>query len=188
MKSWPLFELASTIIHEQTHATLFLRGQPDFNEELATFIGDEGAFEWLRTSFGEDSQEYRDARDLSHDSQTFAALLHELAQRLDAVYRGSASREDKLAEKSRMIEEFTKRLGGDLAMQFHTAGYRNLGSLKLNNAYLSLYSLYSDDIPLLREYWQTRCGSSLPRFMEAAKRLSRQGDVKALMRRELAGG
>ena len=100
----------------------------------------------------------------------------------------SALREEKLSEKARIIEEFTNRLGGDLASRFHTAGYRNLGSLKLNNAYLSLYSLYSDDIPLLHEYWQTRCGSSLPRFMEAAKRLSRQGDVKALMRRELAGG
>ena len=188
MKAYSPFELASLIIHEQTHATLFLRGQPDFNEELASFVGDEGAFEWLRARFGEESREYHDARDSYEDSLTFIALLKDLANRLGTVYRGDSSKVEKLAEKSDMIEDFTRRLGGELASRFHTDGYRKLGGLRLNNAYLSLYSLYSDDIPLLREYWQTRCGSSLPRFMEAAKRLAKQGDVKVLMRKELSGG
>jgi predicted aminopeptidase len=188
MKTYSSFELASLIIHEQTHATLFIRGQPDFNEELATFVGDEGAFEWLRARYGEDSREYRDARDSYEDSQTFTAFLKDLSQQLDTMYKGGGSRDQKLAEKARMIAGFTQRLGGDLAPRFHTEGYRNLGTLRINNAYLSLYSLYSDDIPLLRQYWQTLCGSSLPRFMDAAVRLAKQGDVKALMKKELSGG
>ncbi len=188
MKTYSLFDLASLIIHEQTHATLFLKNQPDFNEELATFVGDEGAFEWMRARYGEDSPEYRDAQESYADSQTFVALLNELHQQLDTVYKGSASREEKLADKARIIADFTQRLSGELASRFHTESYRNLGRLKLNNAYLSLYSLYSDDIPLLREYWQTRCGSSLSRFMQEAKRLAKLGDVKALMRKELSGG
>ncbi len=187
MKSYSTFGLASLIIHEQTHATLFLKGQPDFNEELASFVGDEGAFEWLRARFGEDSPQYRDARDSYEDSQTFTALLAELAGQLDAVYKGNASRPEKLAEKERIIADFTQRLGGELAARFHTKAYSSLGRLQLNNAYLSLYSLYSNDIPLLRAYWQTKCGSSLPRFMDAMKRLAKQGDVKSQIRKELAG-
>ncbi|HTU01686.1 MAG TPA: aminopeptidase, partial [Candidatus Sulfotelmatobacter sp.] len=71
MDGYSPYELASTIIHEQTHATLFLRGQPQFNEELATFVGDEGAFEWLRATYGADSPEYQDALDQTADSATF---------------------------------------------------------------------------------------------------------------------
>ena len=62
MKGYSPFELASLIIHEQTHATLFVKGQPEFNEELATFVGNEGAFEWLQAAYGGDSAEYRAAR------------------------------------------------------------------------------------------------------------------------------
>jgi predicted aminopeptidase len=32
-------EIANLIIHEQAHATLFVKGQSDFNEEFATFVG-----------------------------------------------------------------------------------------------------------------------------------------------------
>jgi predicted aminopeptidase len=52
----------------------------------------------------------------------------------------------------------------------------------LNNAYLSLYSLYSDDIPLLRAWFEQRCGSSLKRFMESMKEIAAHGDVKAQLR------
>ena len=39
MSKYSPYELASTIIHEQTHATLWVKGQTDFNEELADFVG-----------------------------------------------------------------------------------------------------------------------------------------------------
>jgi predicted aminopeptidase len=186
MERYSLFELASTIIHEQTHATLFVKGQPEFNEELATFVGDEGAFEWLAARYGADSAELRAAREEYEDSQTFISLLQGVAHTLTALYNGPASRGEKLARKAEILEEFRKSLAGEAASRFHTEGYRKLGSLSLNNAYLSLYSLYSDDVPLLRSYWQERCGSDLRRFMKAAEALAKKGDVKALMREELA--
>ena len=52
----------------------------------------------------------------------------------------------------------------------------------MNNALLSLYSLYSDDVPLLRSWFEERCGSSLRRFMESMKELAKHGDVKAQIR------
>jgi predicted aminopeptidase len=187
MKKYTPFQLASLIIHEQTHATLFLKGQPEFNEELASFVGDEGAFEWLKGRYGTDSKEYRAAVEENADSETFTALLRNLSGELDSLYRGSQSREEKMLRKAEIIGHFKNRLAGDLASRFHTDAYRSLGALSLNNAFLSLYSLYSDDIPLLRAYWERRCDSSLRRFMEAMKALAGRGDVKALMREELAG-
>jgi predicted aminopeptidase len=186
MKKYPPFELASLIIHEQTHATLFVKGQPQFNEELAVFVGDEGAFEWMREKYGPQSKEYLDAVDQQADSTTFIDLLHGLSDELAAVYKGPLGREEKLSRKAQIIDGFQKRLGGELAARFRTEGYRDLGKLRLNNAYLSLYSLYTDDVPLLRSFWERRCGSSLRTFMQAAIALAKKGDVKAQMREQLA--
>jgi len=187
MKKYSLFELASMIIHEQTHATLFLNGQPQFNEELAVFVGDEGAFEWLSAKYGKDSEEYQAAVAEHEDSQTFISLLQTLSGELEGLYSATGTRAEKLARKAEIIGEFRKRLSGDLASRFHSSSYKDLGKIPLNNAYLDLYRLYSSDIPLFRAYWALRCDSSLSRFMKAEKYLAAHGDVKALMRQSLTG-
>jgi predicted aminopeptidase len=188
MKGYSAFQLASLIIHEQTHATLFLKGQPEFNEEMASFVGDEGAFQWLRGAYGEDSSEYLGARDSQADSELFLSLLRGLSARLRAVYDGASPREDKLSRKARIIDEFRLSLTGDRAPRFRTPAYGKLATIPLNNAFLSLYSLYNDDIPLLRTWFDQRCGGSLPRFVESMKALAAHGDVKAQVRAELARG
>ncbi len=186
MKRYSVFQIASLIIHEQTHATLFVKGQPQFNEELASFVGDEGAFEWMRAKYGADSPEYRGAVAENEDADAFTAMLHELSVRLGTVYDGGASREQKLREKARIIDGFRKSLVADAPLKFKTEAYRKLGSYPLNNAVLSLYSLYTDDVPLLRSYWQRRCGSDLRTLIAAARRLAAKGDVPTLMRQELS--
>ena len=120
MRKYSPFQIASLIIHEQTHATLFVKDQPDFNEELANFVGDEGAFEWLRTKYGEDSPFYHDALDEYADSQTFVGLLQGLSTELKGLYGEDISREEKLAGKKRIIDAFQTKLSGELAAGFHT--------------------------------------------------------------------
>jgi predicted aminopeptidase len=188
MEKYSTFEIASLIIHEQTHATLFLKGQPDFNEELASFVGDEGAFEWMRSRFGEESPEYREAADQYADQAAFVSLLHDLSQKLGAIYAEPITRQEKLDRKAQSIKEFNAMLAEKRTTLFRTEAYRSIGDLSLNNAYLSLYSLYSEDVPLLRSYWEKVCGSSLKRFIEQAKALAKRGDVKAQMRQALAAG
>jgi predicted aminopeptidase len=185
MEGYSAYQLASVIIHEQTHATLFVKGQPQFNEELASFVGDTGALLWIGSAFGKESAEYREAVDSSADEETFTALLKGLAQRLTAVYDGPLAREEKLARKAEIIAEFKKGLANGDAPRFRTRGYENLSALPVNNALLSLYSLYSDDVPLLRSYCERMCGGDLGRFLEAARGLARAGDVKAQMRKAL---
>jgi predicted aminopeptidase len=188
MATYSPFELASLIIHEQTHATLFVKGQDQFNEELATFVGDEGAFLWLRDVYGGDSAEYQTAADEQTDGDRYASMLRALADELDAVYRGALPAQDKLGEKATLIGAFRERLARERATLFRSEAWRGIKDQPIDNAYLSLYRLYLQDIPLLRAYWQERCGSDLKRFMQAARGLARKGDVKALMRSELSGG
>ncbi len=185
MKRYSPFQLASLIIHEQTHATLFLKGQPDFNEEMASFVGDEGAFEWLRATYGEASPGYRAALDDKADSELFVSLLRGLAARLAPVYSSGLGREEKLAQKKTIIDEFKAGLADSRAAGFRTDAYAHLEKIPLNNAYLSLYRLYTSDVPLLREWFQQRCDGDLRGFMASMKELAGRGDVKSQIRAAL---
>ena len=185
MKKYSSFELASLIMHEQTHATLFVKGQAQFNEELATFVGEEGALAWLRDAQGVDSPAYRAALNEIADSETFVALLRELAGTLDREYRAPLSREEKLARKGEIIAAFRRSFENGKGERFRTEAYRAMDAPQVNNAYLSLYSLYSDDVPLIRSYCQKVCGGDLRRLLADAKAFARRGEVKAQMRRAL---
>ena len=44
--------LVETILHELVHATVYVRNQPDFNEGVASFIGDEGSVRFYAATNG----------------------------------------------------------------------------------------------------------------------------------------
>jgi predicted aminopeptidase len=185
MKKYSPFELASLLMHEQTHATLFVKGQAQFNEELATFVGEAGALAWLRDAQGVDSPASRAALDEIADSETFLSLLRDLAGTLGSEYRAPLSREEKLARKREIVAAFQRSFETGKGARFRTEAYRTMAAPQVNNAYLSLYSLYSDDVPLIRSYCEKLCGGDLRRLLADAKAFARRGDVKAQMRRAL---
>ncbi|GHT80374.1 hypothetical protein FACS1894130_11490 [Spirochaetia bacterium] len=43
MRDYPVHELADLLIHELLHATVYLKGHSQFDEELAEFVGREGS-------------------------------------------------------------------------------------------------------------------------------------------------
>jgi predicted aminopeptidase len=183
MRDYSPLELAALIIHEQVHATLFVKGQPDFNEALATFVGDEGALEWIGREYGERSTEYASAIDARADADILAGLLRGLANELDTVYRGPGSRKEKLARKADILGAFTARFASERGTLFRTESYREArGDITINNAVLSQYLLYNDDVPLLRSYWERVCGGDLHRFVLSIRALAGHGDLMDLVR------
>jgi len=185
MQSYSAYELASLILHEQTHATLFVKGQTQFSEELASFVGQQGALDWLAQTRGRDSAEYREALDQIADEQAFESLVRGLYAELDEVYRSALSREQKLERKGELIAAFQADFESGKQARFRTEAFRSMRAPRLNNAYLSLFSLYSDDVPLIRSYYEKLCGGDLRRLLAEAKAMARQGDVKEQIRRAL---
>jgi predicted aminopeptidase len=52
MLDWEEATLANLILHEMTHATIYFKGGTDFNEQMATFVGNRGAIDFLLEKYG----------------------------------------------------------------------------------------------------------------------------------------
>jgi predicted aminopeptidase len=186
MERYSPFDLANLIIHEQTHATVFLQGQSQFNEELAGFVGEEGALEFLRGRYGIDSAVYREAVSGIADSEIFLGFLKRLRGALEAVYEEQISRDEKLERKKELIAAAKREFIAEVVTLFKTEEYRASGEPAINNAYISLYDLYTGDALLLRRYFSAMCGSDLAGFMRRITLLAKSGgDVRESMRKEL---
>jgi predicted aminopeptidase len=174
MKSYPVRQLADVLIHEQLHATVYLAGQSQFNEELAEFVGGEGARLYIEKTFGRDSPEYRALVDGKADSAAFVAFIHELIAELDIIYQGTLPREEKLREKERIIARAQERFTAEYQQRFKGEQYRFFSSMTINNAYLELYRLYYSGGDYLASLYE-RCGKDLRRLITAAAAIKSAG-------------
>lgn len=100
-------DLASLIIHELTHGTLFVKDSVTFNENLASFIGDRGAIMFLEEKYGEGSNEVRKFKADIADEERFKQYMLKAAKGLDSLYRSMTESEvvQKQKLKSEMIEK-----------------------------------------------------------------------------------
>jgi predicted aminopeptidase len=80
-------DLASLIIHEMVHTTVFIKDSIDFNENLANFIGDWGAGEFLKHKFGTDSREFNEYFYEDDDYTLFAQHMLRGTMVLDSLYK-----------------------------------------------------------------------------------------------------
>jgi predicted aminopeptidase len=177
MRSYPPERLADLLIHESLHATVFLKGHAQFNEELAEFVGSEGARLYMESRFGIDSEEYRRMIDAKADNAAFLAFLRELIGELEALYAGADSKEEKLRKKDGIIGAAKIRFADEYSRRFKSENYRGFSGLPVNNAYLELFRLYYGGGDFYRELY-VRSGRDLPRFIAAAKTLNRKENPK----------
>jgi predicted aminopeptidase len=185
MRDYSVYRLANLIIHETLHATVYLKGHSQFNEELAEFVGSEGARLYVEKTFGRDSEEYREMANGERDSAAFIAFLQSLIAELDALYQSGVPREEKLQKKEAAIRSALERFDAGYDTLFKSDNYRGFSKLPVNNAYLELYRLYYGGNVFYKDLYE-RSGADLFRFIAAAKTLTvRDGDPKKQLERAL---
>ncbi len=175
LKSGPV-ELAETILHEMTHATLYARGQPAFNETLASVVGKRGAAAFVEETFGADSPEATKARALIRDERKFSRFIDDLAGRVSGLYERSSTDEEALARREQV---FARGLAGfrELERELETERFKGFGAGGINNAYLLVVSLYHRHFNLFEAVLEAR-GGSIPEVLEVFRKLSEQeGDL-----------
>ncbi|MFN3839319.1 MAG: aminopeptidase [Cyclobacteriaceae bacterium] len=159
-------DLASLIIHEMVHATIFVKDSVDFNENLASFIGDRGAEQFLMYYFGQDSKEYQQF--ILEDKEFWAYAEHMLRgfNYLDSLY---TTIQDLPTEKK--LEAKTIAIGRII----QTADTLNLSTLskpselyksKLpNNAFFMGFKRYRSRQDDFLEEWKSRFNSDLKKYI-----------------------
>jgi predicted aminopeptidase len=118
-------QLAELIIHEMLHATVYIPGNTDYNENLATFVGEQGALRFLRSHFGENSIQHREYIYSKSDEELYGNYMLQSAEALDSVYQTFSVREP-LKEKLRKKYHFILKIvqGIDALPLYHPERYR----------------------------------------------------------------
>ena len=184
MRNYSPARLADLIIHESLHATVFVKGRVQFNEELAEFIGSEGARLYIESRYGADSDEYRAIFASEADNKKYVAFIQELIAELDALYASDIDRGQKLAQKAAIINAAQKRFTAEYENLFSNDNYRGFAELPVNNAWLELYRLYHSPDNFFADLYE-ESGSNLPAFIAAAKTVKKKGNPRAQLAQAL---
>ncbi len=136
--------LAELIFHELTHDEIFIKDSVDFNENLASFFGQEFTKMLLKKQpekFKSDYEEY-----LTHleDKHALNQFIRNYLPKFDSLYQyiGPLSITEKENQKYNLIQKFK----GDLRNQkFKTPKYQKFikDEIEVNNAYLLSFKRYS---------------------------------------------
>jgi predicted aminopeptidase len=103
--------LVTTVLHELFHQTLYVPGEPAFNESAATFAGERGAVAFFCTGPGADAARCETARTEWAATRARARVLERLAARLRRLYASHPA----LHERERAREALARLAARSLA-------------------------------------------------------------------------
>jgi predicted aminopeptidase len=161
-------DLANLIIHEMSHATIFVKDSIDFNENLATFIGDRGAEQFLLSVYGPDSKEYTTYMNEDRDYLMFSDHMLRGAEKLDSLYRTLT--DDPIAVKSKRKKEMIQKIVNSLDT-LSLRGKASKPSLRYqeylpNNAYFMNFMRYQAKQDIFFDEWKNEFNSDLKAYIE----------------------
>ena len=126
--------LVETLFHELVHATVFVPSEPEFNEGVARFIGQEAA-----ARFYDD----RDSRVRVSEDRQIAAEVLTFRERVAALYRDSRVPGDATARRAALERDLRARLA---ELPLATRDARQVAEqARLNDACLALSGTYAAD-------------------------------------------
>lgn len=188
MKKYSEDEIAELIFHESAHATLYIKGASQFNEEFATFIGREATLAYLETIYGKDSTLIKKRIEQEHDHKLFIQFLQETARQLEIIYNNtSLTKTEKLSLKQKIIDQRADEYETTMAQLFINPNYVIFNMRSINNAYIDLYRLYEDDLSLYEQWFREKSQSDIQTFIADMKKLAKvyTSNIKDAMKKEL---
>ena len=193
------YDLVNTIIHESVHATLYIKSQADFNERLATYIGNVGADLFFIEREGASSPTLNTAKKENEDEEKFSKFISKEIDLLKKWYEDQApllnSDETKvrgtfLEKRAARLAEIPKRFEADLRPTLKSERYadyvaRELDATTLNNARLLAWKLYVYDLSDFERVYDS-LGRDPRKLIEFAKSLEKEKDPEAKLKATVA--
>lgn len=165
-------DLVNTIIHETVHATIYIKNNADFNERLATFLGNYGAEHFYLIKEGPHSQTLQKIKNGNEDDKIFSKFISSELDDLKKWYANIPDEdktEDARIERLNLIKDnfYTK-----IHPNLKTKGHYGFNKSPLNNARLLVMKTYLENLDSF-ELLMNKCKSSYPCFLEKVMSLEK---------------
>jgi predicted aminopeptidase len=166
--------LANLILHELTHGTLFVKNDLELNENLASFVGDLGAIQFLKQKYGPESKELRTYEFSKKYNDAYSQHMLRGISKLDSLYNSfEKSRYDSLT-KDKLKNQVILKILTDADTLFadkKTLKTKSRWDAKNmpNNAYFISYQTYKSKQNMFREEFETRFNSDFKKYLSYLK-------------------
>jgi len=174
MLRWDKVTLANLILHEMTHSTIYFKGRTDLNEQIATFVGNQGAIDFLSEKFGKGSREVVEATHCQEDDLVFSLWIDQACQQLSNFYAGEISRDEKLRGREELFRRLKENFKETMA-SFKTDSYKNFEKMEMNNAVFLAYRRYIHRLGNFQTLY-AYFGGDLRRTIEFLKEIQGSGE------------
>jgi predicted aminopeptidase len=160
--------LVETLLHELVHLTVYLREQADFNEGVASFVGEEASVRFYARA-GREAEAARRRLEVEEGRRVDALVLG-LRERVQALYAEAPPGAARAEARARLEVEARAEAA---ALPLATRDAAQLAErLRLNDACLALAATYTADLPLFAARLETLDGdlaAFVARLREAAE-------------------
>lgn len=166
MLHYPDFKLIELLFHELAHATLFFKGNIEFNENFATFVGRVGLLQYLRHRDGENSAQSQEALAYYDDEAIQNSWMLQLYETLDDLYKSKLSAKQKQFNKRKII---WRSIMAYRNLPFKTGYFGGQTWRDLNNARIMSFKRYNFEQDTLTESFK-QSGSSWAAWFDKLRR------------------
>jgi predicted aminopeptidase len=150
-------DLVEVTIHESAHATLYIKNSADFNEQLATFLGQEGTRRFFLKKEGPGSPTLKRIADEAADQKLFSQFLKTELAELKTWYAQNTGTNAEVA-KAHRLKELQVRFQTHLKKKLKTSRFDYFVKMPLNNAILLGLGTYMEDLSLFQKLLDKKNG------------------------------
>ena len=137
--------LVEVLLHELVHATLYVAGDADFNEGVATFVGEEAAVRFWEGAAPPDAAAVARERARVADDRAIASRLARFRAAVADLYAAGLE-EPQRRRRRAALEDAVRRDLGTLALAVRDPAALAAG-VRLNDACQALVGTYESDLP-----------------------------------------
>ncbi|WP_041576978.1 aminopeptidase [Bdellovibrio bacteriovorus] len=179
------YDLVNTIIHETVHATLYIKNSADFNERLATFLGNKGAELFYHKKEGAESPTLKLIQSENDDSKVFSQFISAELDALEKWYKELPASERSEEKRAQRIQQIQSKFSSEVVPRLKTDSYKRFAEAKLNNARLLVYRTYMQDLSDFEKLYEARDRNYFS-FIEACRGLEKAKDPSAELKKLLS--
>ena len=166
-------ELADLIIHELTHSTVFVKDNSELNENIADYVGENGAKRYLASKYGDTSAILFNYSAMITDNERMAMYFLRGAHKLDSLYQSADfialpdAQKDTL--KRAMIQDIINNVDTVNFVRIKPQRIQSSRMKNINNTFFTSYMTYYNRKDSLRMECQRDFGGDFMKHLESFK-------------------